>query len=53
MSRIYVIHLRPLPSDVPEALRIRRLLKTALRVHRLRCVDIRELPAKSRKRKAA
>ena len=40
----YVLVLRPLASDVPAAVRLRRALKILLRVFRLRVVDVRELP---------
>jgi hypothetical protein len=38
----YVLHLRSLKSDTPEAIRVRRLLKRLLRDLSLRCVSIRE-----------
>jgi hypothetical protein len=34
----------PLPDDVPAAIRIRRLLKTALRQLRLKCVRLEPSP---------
>ena len=38
----YILTLRPLASDVPPPIRLRRLLKIALRSCQLRCTDIRE-----------
>ncbi len=41
----FAIIFTPTPgSDVPPEIRLRRLLKSALRQHGLRCLDIRELP---------
>ena len=40
MPTAYVVTLRPEPSDVPGEIRLRRLLKAALRVYGLRCVAI-------------
>jgi hypothetical protein len=37
--------LRALPDDVPFAVRLRALLKFALRSCRLRCVGLKDLPA--------
>jgi hypothetical protein len=39
-----ILHLRPLPCDVPVAIRLRQLLKTALRRDRLKCVRVEGLP---------
>lgn len=39
----YAIELRPEPGDVPGIVRLRRLLKSALRGYGLRCVAVREL----------
>ena len=41
MSR-WTIHLRPLPSDVPDAVRIRGLLKVALRRFKLRALEVQQ-----------
>ncbi|HEX8340011.1 MAG TPA: hypothetical protein VF624_03795 [Tepidisphaeraceae bacterium] len=38
----FVIQLRPEPGDVPVMIRVRRLLKVALRGYGLRCVSIGE-----------
>jgi hypothetical protein len=38
----YVLVLVPLPDSVPAAVRVRRLLKAALRGYRLKCVLIRD-----------
>jgi hypothetical protein len=35
-----VLVLRPMPCNVPVAIRLRQLLKTALRRDRLRCVKV-------------
>jgi hypothetical protein len=35
------IVLRPLPDPVPAAVRLRRLLKAALRTYRFRCLALR------------
>ena len=40
----WILHLRPLPSDVPDAVRIRGLLKVALRRFKLRALDVAQLP---------
>ena len=40
----YLIRLKPLPSPRPAAVRIRLLLKWALRQAGLKCVEIREVP---------
>lgn len=42
-----VLRLRPLPDTVPVAVRLRALLKTALRRDRLRCVGLSGAPAAS------
>ncbi len=42
---MFQLTLRPLPDDRPVALRLRAMLKNALRQQRLRCVEILELPA--------
>jgi hypothetical protein len=44
-DELWYITLKPLPDDVPVAVRIRALLKTALRRDRLRCVSLKEPPA--------
>jgi hypothetical protein len=36
----YTLTLTPTPGDVPPEIRLRRLLKTALRVYGLRCVSV-------------
>jgi len=36
----YTLTLRPLPSAMPEAIRMRKLLKTALRIYRFECQSI-------------
>ncbi|HET6249490.1 MAG TPA: hypothetical protein VFE47_17505 [Tepidisphaeraceae bacterium] len=41
----YAIILRPIDQAVPAEVRLRRLLKAALRAYGLRCIDVRELPA--------
>lgn len=38
---LWLIVLKPLPHDVPAAVRVRRWLKLALRAYRLRCVTVR------------
>ena len=43
----YRLTLRPLPSSIAPAIRLRALLKYALRACRLRCVHVEELPADS------
>lgn len=40
----YVIEFRPQPSAVPAPLRIRRLLKYALRSLGLKCISLQEKP---------
>ncbi len=40
----YTLVFRPLPSDVPAILRVRRLLKHALRSLDLRCVSASDVP---------
>lgn len=35
---IYVLTLRPLPGPIPDAIRLRRLLKLLLRALGLRCI---------------
>ena len=40
----FQVNLRPAPgSDVPDALRLRKLLKRLGRSHGLRCTDVREV----------
>ena len=39
----YVLVLRPLASDVPAAIRLRRALKCLLRVYGLRAVSVRQV----------
>ena len=39
----YLVRLRPIPGDCPPYLRLRRLLKFALRTLGLRCVEVREM----------
>jgi hypothetical protein len=41
----YVVRLRPLPSNIAPAIRLRQVLKFALRACRLRCLAVQELPA--------
>lgn len=41
----FLLRLRPLPSSIPAAVRLRRALKCLLRSFTLRCVLIAELPA--------
>jgi hypothetical protein len=41
----YTLTFRPLPDEAPAAIRVRRLLKHALRALRLKCVRIVDLPA--------
>jgi hypothetical protein len=41
----FLLVLEALPSDRPVAVRLRNLLKTALRRDELRCVRVTELPA--------
>jgi len=43
----YLLVLEPSPGgdSAPPIIRLRRLLKAALRVYSLRCVEARELPA--------
>jgi hypothetical protein len=36
----WVLTFRPLPSDVPVEVRVRRLLKISLRAFGLKCVDM-------------
>jgi hypothetical protein len=43
------ITLRPKPDAVPSNIRLRRLLKLALRAFGLVCVDVREVPAETPK----
>jgi hypothetical protein len=46
----FLIRVRPNPgSDVPDALRLRQLLKRLGRRHGLSAVDVREVPAKPAK----
>jgi hypothetical protein len=40
----YLIKLRPTPSDIPAEIRLRRLLKIALRSCQLRCTSVSETP---------
>jgi hypothetical protein len=49
-----VLRFKALPSDVPWANRVRKLLKLSLRCFRLRCTGIEKLPADepNEKRKA-
>jgi hypothetical protein len=44
-----LIHLilKPLPADAPVAIRLRRLLKVALRAFGLRCVAVEEVSGKA------
>jgi|GEM_PF-5065250 len=42
-----IIRIRPLASDVPVPIRVRRLLKLMLRCFALRCVDVRAVDCKS------
>jgi hypothetical protein len=49
------VTLRPLAADAPVDVRLRNLLKTALRRDRLRCVRVEEVaadPGKARERAA-
>lgn len=39
----YILTLRPMPSAVPDAIRLRRVLKLLLRTYGFRCVDVREV----------
>jgi hypothetical protein len=43
-SDTYTLTFRPLPDEAPAAIRVRRLLKHALRALRLKCVRIVDLP---------
>ena len=45
LAKRYTLVLRSLPSAVPSIIRLRRLLKTALRVYSLRCTDVIEHPS--------
>jgi len=40
---IFVLHLRPLPSTMPATIRLRRLLKLALRSFNFRCTEVIEV----------
>lgn len=40
----WTIHVRPLPSDVPEEIRVRRALKDMLRRHHLRVLEVQKTP---------
>jgi hypothetical protein len=40
----YLLVLRPVPDACPVAVRLRRLLKAALRAFGLKVIDLRELP---------
>ena len=44
---LYTLTLRPLKSDVPPIIRLRRVLKSLLRTYDFRCVDHRETPTLS------
>lgn len=46
---VFIVTLQPTDNHAPAHLRLRRLLKFALRVCRLRCISIREVPAEDRK----
>jgi hypothetical protein len=39
---VYILTLRALPSDVPPEIRLRQLLKIALRRFGMKCIDHRE-----------
>ena len=39
----YILRFRALPDAVPSIIRLRRLLKMALRVFRLRCISLEEV----------
>lgn len=39
---VYRVDLRALPSDIPEAIRLRRFLKAALRSYGFRCVAVEQ-----------
>jgi hypothetical protein len=41
----YILEFRPLASSITPEIRLRQLLKVALRRFDLRCTDHRELPA--------
>ena len=47
MNVEYTLVLRPLKSDVPPIIRLRRALKALLRSYGLRCVDHRMTPTLS------
>lgn len=51
----WTIQLRPISQDVPDAVKVRRLLKALLRSFGLRCIDIRQnvKPAQNRAAEAA
>ena len=44
MNKQYVIVLKATPHPSPAIVRLRRLLKTALRAYGLKCVECRETP---------
>lgn len=39
---LFIVHLQPEPSPVPQDIRLRRWLKEVKRRHGLRCVSVRE-----------
>jgi hypothetical protein len=43
-STVYLIKLRAMPSKIPAYLRLKEVLKYALRSCRLKCIEARELP---------
>lgn len=49
----YRLELRPLASDVPAAVRLRRFLKSALRGYQLRCTSVEEVIEKESERNPA
>lgn len=42
----FILEFRPLPDDIPAILRLRKLLKFALRQCKLKCEDHREVVPK-------
>lgn len=42
--KTFILHIRPLKSDVPEYVRLRHVLKRLLRTYEFRCVDMQEIP---------
>lgn len=44
----WYITLRPLPANVPAAVRVRRFLKAALRAYGLRCEGVQAVPPTDR-----